>query len=140
MAPTRLTKFELQIMEIFWRLGASAVREIQEEFPEDQRPAYTTIQTTVYRLETKGALRIVKRISNANIFEAALSRDQAQGRVIDELVAMLDGQIQPVMAHLARTGQLTLADIQEAERVLREHQKSPKQPKEQKEPKERRRR
>jgi BlaI family transcriptional regulator, penicillinase repressor len=132
MAGTRLTKFELQIMELFWRRGASAVREIQEEFPEDQRPAYTTIQTTVYRLETKGALRIVKRISNANIFEAALSRDQAQGRVIDELVAMLDGQIQPVMAHLARTGQLTLADIQEAERVLREHQKSQKGQKPQK--------
>ena len=126
MAPTRLTKFELQLMEIFWRRGASAVREIQEEFPEDERPAYTTIQTTVYRLETKGALRIVKRISNANIFEAAITRDQAQGRVIDELVAMLDGQIQPVMAHLARTGRLTLADIQEAERVLREHQKSQK--------------
>ena len=127
MAPSRLTKLELHIMEMFWRRGASAVREIQEEFPEDQRPAYTTIQTTVYRLETKGALRIVKRISNANIFEAALSRDQAQGRVIDELVAMLDGQIQPVMAHLARTGKLTLADIQEAERVLREHQKSQKE-------------
>ena len=124
MASTRLTRLEIQIMEMFWRRGASAVREIQEEFPEDHRPAYTTIQTTVYRLETKGALRIVKRISNANIFEAALSRDQAQGRVIDELIALLDGQIQPVMAHLARTGKLTLADIQETERVLREHQQS----------------
>jgi len=111
-------------MDLFWRRGASSVREIQEEFPEDERPAYTTIQTTVYRLERKGALRIVKRISNANIFEAALSRDQAQGRVIDELLAMLDGQIQPVMAHLARTGKLTLADIEAAERVVREHQKS----------------
>ena len=138
MPPTRLTRFELQIMELFWRRGASAVREIQEEFPEDRRPAYTTIQTTVYRLEAKGALRIVKRISNANIFDAALSRDQAQGRVIDELVAMLDGQIQPVMAHLARTGRLTLADIQEAERVLREHQKAQKEQR-QKAPKERRR-
>jgi BlaI family transcriptional regulator, penicillinase repressor len=127
MAPPRLTKFELQIMEMFWRRGASSVREIQEEFPEPGRPAYTTIQTTVYRLETKGALRIVKRISNANIFEAALSRDHAHGRVIDELLAMLDGRIQPVMAHLARTGKLTRADIQEAERVLREHQKSRKE-------------
>jgi predicted transcriptional regulator len=124
MATRRLTKFELQLMDLFWRRGASSVREIQEEFPEDERPAYTTIQTTVYRLERKGALRIVKRISNANIFEAALSRDQAQGRVIDELLAMLDGQIQPVMAHLARTGKLTLADIEAAERVVREHQKS----------------
>ena len=127
MPPTRLTKFELRIMEIFWRRGAASVREVQEEFPEARRPAYTTIQTTVYRLETKGALRIVKRISNANIFEAALSRDHAHGRVIDELVAMLDGKIQPVMAHLARTGQLTLDDIQEAERVLRQHQKSKKE-------------
>ena len=124
MATRRLTKFELQLMDLFWRRGPSSVREIQEEFPEDERPAYTTIQTTVYRLERKGALRIVKRISNANIFEAALSRDQAQGRVIDELLAMLDGQIQPVMAHLARTGKLTLADIEAAERVVREHQKS----------------
>ena len=127
MATTRLTKFELQLMELFWTRGASAVREILEQFPEAERPAYTTIQTTVYRLETKGALRIVKRISNANIFEAAISRDQAQGRVIDELVAMLDGQIQPVMAHLARTGQLTLDDIQEAERILRESQRARKE-------------
>lgn len=124
---TRLTKLELRILELFWKRGASSVREIQEEFPEDSRPAYTTVQTTVYRLETKGALRIVKRISNANIFEAAVSRDHAQGRVIDELVSMLDGQIQPVMAHLARTGKLTLADIEEAERILREHQKAQKE-------------
>ena len=126
-AAQRLTKLELHILELFWKRGPSSVREIQEEFPEERRPAYTTIQTTVYRLETKGALRIVKRISNANIFEAAVSRDHAQGRVIDELVSMLDGQIQPVMAHLARTGKLTLADIQEAERILREHQKSEKE-------------
>ena len=108
-------------MNIFWRRGASSVREIQEEFPEDTRPAYTTIQTTVYRLETKGALRIVKRISNANIFEAALSRDDAQGRVVDDLLAMLDGEIQSVMAHLVRSGKLKLSDIQEAERALRRH-------------------
>jgi len=120
---TRLTKFELDIMRLFWKRGPSSVREIQEDFPARDRPAYTTIQTTVYRLETKGALRIVKRISNANIFEAALSRDEAHGHVADELLARLDGEIQPVMAHLVRTGKLTLADIQEAERLLREHQK-----------------
>lgn len=123
MASTRLTKLELQLMELFWTRGACSVREIQEAFPKRKRPAYTTIQTTVYRLETKGALRIVKRISNANIFEAAISRDEGQGRVVDELLALLDGQIQSVMAHLVKTGRLTLADIQEAERVLREHQK-----------------
>jgi BlaI family transcriptional regulator, penicillinase repressor len=123
MNKPRLTRFELQMMEVFWTQGACSVREVLEAFPENERPAYTTVQTTVYRLETKGALKIVKRISNANIFAAAISRDQAQGRVIDELVAMLDGQIQPVMAHLARTGKLTLADIQDAERIVREHQK-----------------
>jgi len=121
----RLTKFELQIMSVFWERGASSVREIQETFPERNRPAYTTIQTTVYRLESKGALRIVKRISNANIFEPAVSRDDAHARVADELMALVDG-VQPMMAHLVRTGRLTLADIQEAERLLREHQKERK--------------
>src|SRR5262245_40549563 len=123
MTAKRLTRFELQIMSLFWKRGASSVREIQEEFPEDERPAYTTIQTTVYRLETKGALRITKRISNANIFEPAISREEAQGRVVDELFAMLDGEIQSVMAHLVRSGRLKLADIQEAERALRRHQR-----------------
>jgi predicted transcriptional regulator len=123
MASTRLTKFELQLMELFWVRGACSVREILDAFPKRKRPAYTTIQTTVYRLETKGALRIVKRISNANIFEPAISRDEAQGKVVDELLSMLDGQIQSVMTHLVKTGRLTLADIQEAERVFREHQK-----------------
>ena len=126
MASTRLTKLELQIMEVFWTRGACSVREIQEAFPEPGRPAYTTIQTTVYRLETKGAVRIVKRISNANIFEPAISRDDAQSRLVDDLLALLGGKIQPVMAHLVKTGQLTLADIQEAERVLRQHQKERK--------------
>ena len=123
MASTRLGKLELQIMEVFWTRGACSVREIQEAFPEAGRPAYTTIQTTVYRLETKGAVRIVKRISNANIFEAAISRDEARGRLVDELLALFGGKTQPVMAHLVKTGQLTLADIQEAERALRQHQK-----------------
>jgi len=123
MPSTRLTRLELQIMEAFWTRGASSVREIQEAFPQRKRPAYTTIQTVVYRLETKGVVRIVKRISNANIFEAAISRDEAQGRLIDELLGLLGGKTQPVMAHLVKTGKLTLADIQEAEVALREHQK-----------------
>ena len=120
----RLTKFELRIMTVFWDHGAASVREIQQAFPQDERPAYTTVQTTVYRLETMGALRIVKRISNANIFEATISREQAHGRVMEELIGMLDGGIQPAMAHLAKIGKLTLSDIQEVERVLREHQKA----------------
>jgi BlaI family penicillinase repressor len=126
MASTRLTRLELRIMDVFWTRGACSVREVQESFPKIGRPAYTTIQTTVYRLETKGALRIAKRISNANIFEPAISRDEAQGRLVDELLALLGGKTQTVMAHLVKTGQLTLADIQEAERALRLHQKERK--------------
>jgi predicted transcriptional regulator len=126
MTSKRLTKLELQIMDVFWAQGACSVREIQEAFPEARRPAYTTIQTVVYRLETKGAVRIVKRISNANIFEPAISRDEAQGRAVDELLALLGGKTRPVMAHLVKTGQLKLSDIQEAERMLRQHQKESK--------------
>ena len=95
------------------------MREIQETFPEKGRPAYTTIQTTVYRLESKEALRCVKRISNANIFEAAMTREQAQGRLIDELLALFGGRTKPVMAHLIDSGKLTLEDVKEAEQALR---------------------
>lgn len=119
MAATKLTKLELEIMDAFWALGPSSVREIQEAFPAAKRPAYTTVQTVVYRLETKKAVKIVKRISNANIFEAAISRDQAQGRLIDELLSLFGGKTKPVMAHLVQTGQLTLEDIKEAEQALR---------------------
>jgi BlaI family transcriptional regulator, penicillinase repressor len=119
MTLPRLTKLELQIMETLWSRGACSVREIQEAFPETKRPAYTTVQTTVYRLERKGAARISKRISNANIFEAAISRHQAQGRLIDELLKLIGGGPKPVMAHLIETGQLTLDDVKEAEKTLR---------------------
>src|SRR5882724_921973 len=119
MASTRLAKLELQIMEVFWTRGACSVREVQEAFPESGRPAYTTIQTTVYRLERKKAVRLVKRISNANIFEAAISRDDAQRRLIDELLALLGGQGKPVMAHLIQSGSLTLEDVKDAQRELR---------------------
>jgi BlaI family transcriptional regulator, penicillinase repressor len=120
MISTKLTRLELQIMEALWTKGACSVREIQETFPESKRPAYTTIQTTTYRLETKKAVRIVKRISNANIFEAAISRAEAQGRFVDELLSLFGGGSKPVMAHLIRTGKLTLEDIQEAEKTLRD--------------------
>lgn len=119
MGLPRLTKLELQIMEALWSRGACSVREIQETFPARHRPAYTTVQTTVYRLEAKKALRCVKRISNANIFEAAITREQAQGRLIDELLSLFGGRTKPVMAHLIETGKLTLDDIQEAEQTLR---------------------
>jgi BlaI family penicillinase repressor len=119
MAMPKLTKLELQIMEALWSHGASSIREIQEAFPERNRPAYTTIQTTVYRLEDKKALRRAKRISNADIFEAVVSREAAQRTLIDELLDLLGGRPQPVMAHLVESGKLTLADVQEAEKALR---------------------
>lgn len=106
-------------MEAVWTRGACSVREIQEAFPEP-RPAYTTIQTTVYRLETKKALRLVKRISNANIFDAAITRDQAQKRLIDELLSLFGGRTKPVMAHLVQSGKLTLEDVKEAEEALKQ--------------------
>jgi BlaI family transcriptional regulator, penicillinase repressor len=119
MSPPKLTKLELQVLEALWQKGACSVREILETFPEPGRPAYTTIQTTVYRLERKKALRCVKRISNANIFEAAISRKDAQRRLIDELLALFGGGAKLVMAHLVESGELTLDDVKEAEKALR---------------------
>ena len=115
----KLSKLELQIMEALWSLGPLPIREIQEAFPEKDRPAYTTIQTTVYRLEAKEALRRVKKISNAHIFEAAVSRDAARGRLIDELLSLFGGRTQPVMAHLVETGKLTMKDVQETENLIK---------------------
>ena len=115
----KLTKLELQIMEALWNQGACSIREIQQAFPEQRRPAYTTVQTTVYRLESKKALRRVKRISNANIFEATISRNAAQKRLIDELLSLFGGRTKPVMAHLIESGKLTLDDVKEAEQALR---------------------
>jgi BlaI family penicillinase repressor len=119
VALPKLTKLELQIMDVLWGRGASSVREIQEAFPEKDRPAYTTVQTMVYRLEGKKAVRRVKKIGNAHIFEAALSRRAAQRRLVDELLSFFGGRTQPVMAHLIESGQLTLEDVQEAERTLK---------------------
>jgi BlaI family transcriptional regulator, penicillinase repressor len=119
MAMARLTKLEMKIMEALWSRGALSIREIQEAFPEATRPAYTTIQTTVYRLEGKKALRRVKKISNAHIFEAVISRNAAQRRLIDELLGLFGGRTQPVMMHLIESGKLTLDDVQEAEKTLR---------------------
>jgi BlaI family transcriptional regulator, penicillinase repressor len=117
--PPKLTKLELHIMEALWSQGASSIREIQEAFPERGRPAYTTIQTTVYRLEAKGALRRVKKISNAHIFEAAISRNAAHRRLIDDLLGLFGGRTQPVMAQLIESGRLTLEDVRDAQKALR---------------------
>lgn len=119
MINPKLGKLELRVMEAFWTKGRCSVREVQETFPESNRPAYTTVQTTVYRLERKKALRCVKRISNANIFEAAISRDDAQRSFIDELRSLFKGRAKLIMAHLVESGELSLDDIKEAENMLR---------------------
>lgn len=124
MGEPRLTQFELRIMETLWTSGTASIREIQEAFPEKNRPAYTTIQTTVYRLEAKKAVRRVKKVGNFHIFEAAVSRGAAQRRLIDDLLALFGGRSQPVMAHLIESGNLTLADIKEAEKTLRKLEKN----------------
>jgi BlaI family transcriptional regulator, penicillinase repressor len=123
MAGPRLAKLELQIMEVLWTSGQASIREIQEAFPEKDRPAYTTVQTTVYRLEGKNAVRRVKKIGNFHIFEPAVSRAAAQRRLIDDLLALFGGRTQPVMAHVIESGKLTLADVKEAEKTLRKLQR-----------------
>ena len=119
MAEPKLTKLELQIMEALWTQGQASIRDIQETFPEKHRPAYTTVQTTVYRLEAKKAVRRVKKVGNFHIFEAAVSRNAAQRKLIDDLLALFGGRTQPVMAHLIESGKLTLEDVKEAGKVLR---------------------
>ena len=126
MAQPKLTKLELQIMDALWTRGTASIREIQEAFPERDRPAYTTIQTTVYRLEAKKALRRVKKVGNFHIFEAAVSRDSAQRRLIDDLLALFGGRTQPVMAHLIESGKLSLEDVKDAEKTLRKLSKETK--------------
>jgi len=120
MDEPKLTKLELKIMEALWSRGKASIREIQETFPEKRRPAYTTVQTTVYRLENKKAVRRVKKVGNFHIFEPAVSRDAAQRRLIDDLLALFGGSTQPVMAHLIESGKLTLRDVKEAEKTLRQ--------------------
>jgi BlaI family transcriptional regulator, penicillinase repressor len=119
MALPKLSKFELQIMEALWSNGPSSVREVHENFPEQRRPAYTTVQTMVYRLEIKKAVRRAKKVGNALIFEAVISRHAAQNRLIDELVDLFGGRIQPLISHLIAGGRLTLDDVEEARKTLR---------------------
>ena len=126
MPNPKLSRLEFEIMETLWTRGSASIREIQEDFPEKDRPAYTTIQTTVYRLEAKKAVRRVKKVGNFHIFEAAVSRDAAQRKLIDELLALFGGRTQPVMAHLIETGRLNLADVREAEKLLRKLEKKDK--------------
>jgi predicted transcriptional regulator len=126
MATTKFTKLELQIMQALWDRGPISIREIQEAFPAQNLPSYTTIQTTVYRLEGKKAVRRVRKIGNAHIFEAVVSRNAAQTRLIDDLLGIFGGRTQPIMAHLVESGKLTLEDVKEAQHALRKLAKEDK--------------
>ena len=119
MAQPKISKLELQIMEALWTLGPSCIRDVQQFFPAEGRPAYTTVQNTIYRMEGKQAVRRVRKISNAHIFEAVVSRDAAQRKLIDDLLGLFGGRTQPVMAHLIDSGKLTLEDVEGARKALR---------------------
>src|SRR5204863_1085244 len=123
MARPKLTKLELQILEALWAQGKASIREIQEAFPEP-RPAYTTIQTTVYRLEGKKAVRRVRKISNAHIFEPTVPREVARHRLLDEILSFFGGRAQPMMAQLAEAGKLTLKDVRELEKTIKNREKT----------------
>jgi len=126
MAALKFTKLELQIMQALWDRGPVSIREIQETFPGEDLPSYTTVQTTVYRLEGKKAVRRVKKIGNAHIFEAVVSRNAAQRRLIDDLLGLFGGRTQPIMAHLVESGKLTMEDVKEAQNALRKLAKEDK--------------
>lgn len=126
MAEPKLSKLEFQIMEALWTQGEASIREIQETFPAKRRPAYTTIQTTVYRLEAKNIVRRVRKVGNFHIFAAAVSRSAAQRRLVDDLLALFGGRTQPVMTHLIESGKLTLEDVKEAEKTLRQMERKDK--------------
>lgn len=123
MALPKLSKLELTIMEALWTKGPCSIREIHESFPARNRPAYTTVQTMVYRLEVKKALRRTKKISTAFIFEAAVSRDAAERKLIDDLLGLFGGRSRPIIAHLIESGSFTLEDVRDAEKILMEHER-----------------
>ena len=123
MPRPKLSKLELQIMEALWTKGPCSIREIHETFPARNRPAYTTVQTMVYRLEVKKAVRRVKKIGTAFIFEAAVSRASAERKLIDDLLGLFGGRSRPIIAHLIESGSFTLEDVREAEKILREHER-----------------
>jgi BlaI family penicillinase repressor len=125
MAQPKLTRLELQILDVLWDRGNASIREIQEAFP-DPRPAYTTIQTTVYRLETKKAVRRARKVSNAHIFEPTVARDVARHRLLDEILRFFGGRAQPMMAQLAEAGKLTLDDVRELEKLIKKQERTPK--------------
>jgi BlaI family penicillinase repressor len=119
MSGARLTRLEIQIMETLWTKGEASIREMQEAFPAKKRPGYTTVQTMVYRMETKKIIRRVRKVGNFHVFAAAVSRDAAQRRLVDDLLAMFGGQSRPVVAHLIDAGKLTIEDVEYAEKTLK---------------------
>lgn len=126
MPEPRLSKLEYQIMETLWSSGESSIREILDSFPARRRPAYTTIQTTVYRMEEKKVVQRVRKVGNFHIFAPSISRDAAQRTLIDDLLAMFGGRSQPLMAHLIESGKLSLEDVREAEKTLKRLSKKEK--------------
>lgn len=123
MPQPKLTRLELRIMEALWLQGAASVREIQEALPSKSRPAYTTVQTVLTRLEAKSVVRRAKKISNAHIYEAVITRGAEQRRLVDDLLAFFGGRAAPLMSHLIESGQLTLKDVEEARKALRKGEK-----------------
>ena len=119
LAETKLSKLEFQIMDLLWAGGELSIREIQEKFPGKRVPAYTTIQTTVYRMEAKDVLRRVRKVGNFHIFAASITREEAQRDIIDDLLSYFGGRSQPLMVHLVETGKLSLEDVKEAEKTLK---------------------
>ena len=126
MAEPKLSRLEFQIMEALWTQGELSIREIQEAFPAKRRPAYTTVQTTIYRLELKGIVRRMRKVGNFHIFAAAVSRDAAQRRLIDDLLSLFGGRSQPLMMHLIESGKLTMDDVKDAEKALRKLERKDK--------------
>lgn len=120
MTTPKLSKLELRIMEVLWDKGDCSVREVQEAFPEEGRPAFSTIQTTLYRMEVKQVVARAKKIGNSLIFTPLISRNAAQRRLIDDLLSSFGGRIQPVLAHLVKSGKFTSADVKEAQKLLEE--------------------
>ena len=125
MRRQKLSRLELQILEILWARGNASIREVQESFPEP-RPAYTTIQTTVYRMEAKNAVKRIRKIGNAHLFEPLVSRDIARRRLLDDILSLFGGRAQPMMAQLAEVGKLTREDVRELERTITEIEKKRK--------------
>lgn len=128
MPSPKLSRLELRIMDAIWTSGPCTVREVQESFPEESRPAYTTVHTIVTRLKAKKAVRRVKKISNAHLYEAVVSRGAADTSVFDDFVRLFGGRMQPLMTRLIEAGQLTLEDVQAAEKLIRERSKKGDKP------------